>query len=200
MTRSLFLVAAIALAACGGSTTANNNPNNPGYQSTVNGTLSGGVAGAVTNGEVFVEKATSGSQTGALLDLVVSGAGTLTITTVGVSSPNLVTTLEFVSGTPATGTFTQSSSQICGGVVLNGNSSGASGVIEYAALSSSDCNGSTQTPTGSFNLNLTSVTPYTGGSTANASYSFYTVHGSLNATLSDLVNTGSPATTMSLTF
>ena len=64
----------------------------------------------------------------------------------------------------------------------------------FEAEDTSDCLGETETPTGSWTLTLTSVTPSTGNE------GYYLVHGSLEATLGPEQDAGTGAAAVSLTF
>jgi hypothetical protein len=72
--------------------------------------------------------------------------------------------------------------------------------LDFVALASDDCRGDSTTPTGSWTLTLTSVTPYPADAGAYGVL-YYAVHGTLTATLADEQSDGGTSgVSLALTF
>jgi hypothetical protein len=98
---------------------------------------------------------------------------------------------------PSTGTLTQSSTGVSGGVELTVETS--TGGTDYSAQSAASGGGSAAM--GTWSLDLSSVNQFCGASDVEASASEYTIHGSLNATMAGTTQDGGTVTgTLSLKF
>lgn len=165
---------------------------------TASGTFTDSVTGAsatISGATIYVQRSSGSGTTSSVVELV----GTPVFT-----SPSGATSADFVcdialTAAPSTGTLTEASTGVCGGVTITFATS--TGGDTYSASSANNCNGSGGggTAVGSWTLDLSSVNQFCGTSNVAASVSEYTVHGSLKATMMDS-NTPANTGTLSLTF
>lgn len=190
--------------------------------STTNGTISSSdsgatVSGSISNGEIYAAHVaatnSSGSYDLGVVELVAAynaqtpSAGQLAfVKPVGATSITLVSSIG-IKGTPQSGDYTNGSANACGGIVLEIVSGSTASV--YTATSPFDCETSkTNTaPAGSsfdLHLNSISVLDSTGTVVApgagTASWAYYKVSGTFNATLVNAQDASAPGVNVSLSF
>jgi hypothetical protein len=183
-------------------------------EDSVSGTLTGGVIGTITKGGVTLSGVTVAGDASYTFMLDATTASQLKVTSpsgTNASSDSLTSSLIFFAR-PAVGTYTQTSTTLCGNVELSltrGATSTvyAAGTSGYDSCSSpgsscmkpSDCT-STQsctagrcetTAVGAFSLTLTSVTTCVPAS-AGSGEVIYTAHGTLTGTLNDTSGGSTP--------
>jgi hypothetical protein len=189
-------IAALALAAalfgCNNDNPASpsdsgNNNGNDVYQSTVDGTISGSITGTIKSGEIWLVEGVNTGGIGGALMIIAGLSSSSSDNQITISSPGGITDLTFVSSlgfsqTPASGSYTQSSTSTCGGIAISGSSS--STIYSFVTNSENDCDGKTNSPSeGSYTLKLTSVKLVTTASNGVNSVKYYKVQGTLDATL-----------------
>jgi hypothetical protein len=151
----------------------------------VNGTFTApGVAASISNGAIYLQ-IFSGSR-----PEIVLGAGSpksLTVTSPAGMEGGLTAAIG-VSGTP--GTYTDSASGSSGTIDLTYDQGGSGGDQFTAEFPLPAAPGAE----GSWSLTLTSVTPFVGmtpfGSPSDTSHQYFTLHGSLTATLVGAIGNG----------
>ena len=151
-----------------------------------------GISATISGATIFVERESAGGVTSSVVELT----GTPTFTSPAGASSTFLCDISFTSA-PTSGTTTQTSSGVTGGVEATIETS--AGGADYSAETASSGGGSAAT--GTWSLDLSSVNQFCGASDVEASVSEYTVHGSLDATMIGNAADGGTATgTLKLTF
>ncbi len=196
----LFVVCAgtlyAALGCCGAAAAADDCGAKAGTASvTASGTFTdsaNGVSATISGASIFVERESVEGTTSSVVELTASNLSFSSPS--GVTSSDFICDIEFTSA-PSSGTTTETSSGVSGGVELTYEN--ANGGDTYSA----EAGGSGAAGTGTWSLDLSSVNQFCGASDVEVSESEYTVHGSLNASMIGSLADGGTATgTLSLTF
>jgi hypothetical protein len=201
---ALALVPAAVFFNCGTSSPTssanNNNNNNTVYQSNASGTISGSITGTITGAQIWVVKSNN-TTTQPVAELVLSatfstGASSNQVSITvpsGTTAASLASSIGFTQ-TPSTGSYSNTSTTSCGGVVFTATT--ASTTDEFLVANSRACDGTTGDSTGgTYNLALSSVSLINTISNGTASVSYYKVGGTLDATIpGSLITTAPPIT------
>lgn len=214
---------ALALVSCGGTPGGTSPGTSSNWVSSANGSITSSdsgstVSGSITSGQIWAAHYAASTSTGnvdlGIIDLVASyqpgsssNTGSLTFTKpVGASAITLISTIG-IKGTPATGDYTQASSNACGALVFEIQTGNA--VAVYSAASPYDCQDSNtnSVPAGStFDLHLSSISVLDASGnvvvpgSGTASWAYYKVSGTLTAKLVNASDASQPSVTVSLTF
>ncbi len=203
--RILVSIAACAAASCGGGHPGG-SPDGGGssgqYWSNGNGTFTGtnpsgaAVSATFTDAQVFFEEVSTGaSGTSYAFDVVTSSGsggtgGLLTFSSPTGASGSFVSDIA-ITGAPAVGTVTSTSSVSSGGLqLIYSTPSDTQGYFAHGPQQQVGAEGS-------WSIDLTSATVFGGSSDGSGSAAYYTVHGTLTAQMID-ENGGSG--TLNLTF
>jgi hypothetical protein len=150
------------------------------------------ISATISGATIFVERESAGGVTSSIVELV----GTPMFSSPAGATSDFVCDIGFTAA-PTSGTTTQASSGVSGGVSLTVTTSTA----DFGYSASSAASGGGSAATGTWSLDLSSVNQFCGASDVEASVSEYTVHGSLNATMVGNAADGGTATgTLKLTF
>jgi hypothetical protein len=133
------------------------------------GTISGAVTGSISGATIYVERSSAGGQQASIIEF----SGTPTITDPSGSTAELSFGIELTSAPSATTYTSSNTSTVSGGVTLD------VGGQEFQAASAAS-GGATE---GTWSLDLSSASQTCGISDVEASVSYYSIHGTLTATL-----------------